>query len=152
VFIDLKDVPSHQSKEVDFAGYFSGTMTAGASNVSATFSSPDTQTLHLGDYLYTVHVSYKPVGPPASYYVDTLPAGCEGAFTFSVDGGRIQPIGTPEPSTLALTALGLPLIGLAVWGQRRRMRGVPSSPAAPFSRLFPACLAHPPPVRTHVAL
>jgi hypothetical protein len=119
MYIYLTDVPSHQSREVDFTGYFSGTMTEGASHVLATFTSPDTRTLRLGDNEYTLHVSYVPVGPPSSYYADTLPPGCEGAFTMTVDGVRIQPKGTPEPSTLILAALGLPFVGIVGWRTRR---------------------------------
>src|SRR5262249_26863637 len=60
----LQDKDSGKSGTIAFTGEFNGTLTAHSSNITNTFAGPATQTLELGDHLYTVTIGpYSAPGP-----------------------------------------------------------------------------------------
>jgi hypothetical protein len=122
---EVIDNRSHIWHEFRFSGYFTGTMTAGASHISAVFTSPDTQSVRLFNYLYTVHLSYTPVGPPtilptSGWPPDTAgPPGTAGSINAAVTGAPVQLAASPEPGGFVLALLGLPVFGFVYWSNRR---------------------------------
>jgi hypothetical protein len=134
--VHLTDLPSHRHAIIDFTGYFSGSMTATTAGIAAVFTSPDTRMVTLGNFTYVLHATYEPVGPPVPWTTDHSAVGrgspaptdpSAGAFTVVIDGvstpapGPVPTPDTPEPSSLVLAVVGLPLAGLACWcGLRRK--------------------------------
>jgi len=111
--LTILDENSGTSGSLVFTGYLHGTASSKHSAVENVFTGLTTQSLVLGDSLYTVTMgSYVPPGPPGS-----VNSGAISAFA-SVTVSSIHK--TPEPSTLVLASLGLPLFGWPLWWQRRR--------------------------------
>jgi hypothetical protein len=107
----LKDVNSGLAATLVFTGQFDGTLTAGSSNLTNTFTGLVTQEVLLGAHLYTVTIGpYAPAGPPGSANAGSISAHAH----ISVD----PVIALPEPGTLALSGLGFALLGLAHWRRR----------------------------------
>jgi hypothetical protein len=107
----LLDPDSGQSGTLTFNGYFDGTLSSANSNIGNTFTGQTTQTIRLGDHLFTAHVnSYTPPGLPG-----TSNSGSIGAHVTIT----IQTL--PEPSTLTLSGVGMILLGVAR-GRRNRRR------------------------------
>jgi len=119
----LTDDNSSQTTNLTFNGVFNGTLSASSANISQSWTGSDTQTVTLGNDTYTVSMNgYSPPGPPGSAnpgsisaHVDVQagPTGGGGGG----GGGGVNP--APEPSTLALSGLGLSCLGLAFWRKRR---------------------------------
>jgi hypothetical protein len=114
--LTLHDLASGASGSLTFQGNFSGTIVPGVVDLTNTYMGPTTQTLTLGRNLYTVtigsFVSPDITGPPPF-------VGRPGSISASIS---VQPVtsSAPEPSSLVLACLGLPLFGLARWVRRRR--------------------------------
>src|SRR5262249_59978543 len=93
------------------------------------WTGPTTQTVTLGNDTYTVTMSgSSPPGPPGSAnpgsisaHVDVA-AGPNGGGGGGGGGGGPPVNPAPEPSTLALSGLGLSCLGIASWRKRRRNR------------------------------
>ena len=129
---DLNAPPHVASTQglVHFDGYFTGTLSANVANVSAVLTSPGTQSvLGPGNYRYTFRFSYVPVGPalvtPAANGTPDIVSGHTGAFVVDMNldppasgAGGPTPPSTPEPSTLLLALLALPVAGIAYWKKR----------------------------------
>jgi hypothetical protein len=110
----LLDKQSGSDSTLKFTGVFNGTLTALSSNIKAAFTSPTTQTAILGGNVYTVTVgAYTPPGPTGS-----STSGSIGAHSMVSVEVVVQDL--PEPATLTLATLGLPLLGAVAW--RRRLR------------------------------
>jgi hypothetical protein len=106
----LTDTASGKSGHLDFTGELNGTLTATSSVITNTFTGPTTQTLVLGDNLYSVTIdSYTAPGPPNS----ANPGSIGALATVSI-------FHLPEPSTFVLSGLGASFLALA--GRRRRPR------------------------------
>jgi hypothetical protein len=106
----LQDQDSQKSGTVTFTGEFNGTLTAESSNIKNTFVGQTTQTLVLGDHLYTVTIGpYTPPGPTGALNVGSIAARAE------VSVSTIFHL--PEPSSGALA-----LFAVCGWliGRRRR--------------------------------
>ena len=109
----LQDQDSGKSGTLSFTGEFNGTLTADSSNIANTFVGAMTQTLQLGDHLYTVTIG--PYGPP----------GPTGASNSGSIAGRAEvTVSTifqlPEPSSVLLAFLGASC-SLAFVRRRRRV-------------------------------
>jgi hypothetical protein len=111
--LTLTDQASGVSGNLNFTGELNGTLTATSSLITNTFTGLTTQSLVLGDNLYTVTVdSYTAPGPPGS-----ANAGSIGAVA------TVSIFHLPEPSTLVLSGLGACFLALAA--RRRRGAGFP---------------------------
>jgi hypothetical protein len=115
----LQDKDSGKSGTMTFTGAFNGTLTAHSSNITNTFTGSITQSLTLGDHLYTVTISsYGAFGPTGASNSGSIAARAD--VTVS-NGGTVSNIfHTPEPSSGVLSLLGTACLGFA--RSRRRAR------------------------------
>lgn len=119
VSLTLTDSASGASDTVSFTGKLGGTFSSSNSNVTDTFTGKTSFTWKApnGNTYMVSLIGYTPPGPPTasnagsiSAFVQVTPAGSGGGHTS----------GTPEPSTMVLSCLGLGFAGLATWRKRRR--------------------------------
>lgn len=105
---------SGQSGTLTFTGQFDGTLSELSSNIQNTFTGATTQSIQLGNNIYTATIGpYSPPGP-----TNSTNAGSISAFAqVTVSPITIQDV--PEPSSLLLAFLAAPLAGLAVRRRRR---------------------------------
>jgi hypothetical protein len=97
--LSLGDQASGASGTVTFTGEFNGTLTSTNSNIANTFLGATTQTLVLGDHLYTVTMnSYTPPGPTGAENSGSIAARAE------VTVSTIMHL--PEPSSIVLALVG----------------------------------------------
>jgi hypothetical protein len=95
----LQDQDSGKSGTVAFTGAFNGMLTSESSNITNTFVGPTTQTLVLGDHLYTVSIGpYAAPGPTGVLNV--------GGIGARADVKVSSIFHTPEPSSCLLALLG----------------------------------------------
>jgi hypothetical protein len=122
LILTLTDPASKQSGKLIFTGELNGTVTANSADITNTWLSQTTQTLTLGHNTFTVSMNpFSPPGPPSA----TNAGGVSTHVTVSPDGGGGGgggPPHAPEPSTLALSGLGLSFLGLASWRKWRKAR------------------------------
>jgi hypothetical protein len=120
----LRDVTSGQSTTLTFTGQLDGTVTASSSNLKNTFTGATTQSVVLGDNLYTVTIGpYSAPGIPGSVNAGSISAHAT---------VLIQSINQlPEPGTLTLSGLGVFLLGVARWRFHRRLRRLAEERARP---------------------
>lgn len=114
--ITLHDDASGKLGSLTFRGNLSGEITNG-NYFTNTYLGPTTQTLKLGQDLYTVTMGPYVNGTIISPFGDN---GTYGTISASI---AVQPAAnsTPEPSSLLLACLGLPSLGLAGWFRRRKV-------------------------------
>jgi hypothetical protein len=106
----LQDKASGQSGTLAFTGEFNGTITAKSTLITNTFTGQTTQTLVLGDHLFTVTIGpYSAAGPPGAVNAGSIAARAE--ITVS------SIFHLPEPSAFVLASLG---IGGSLLARRRR--------------------------------
>lgn len=129
----LTDTASKQTGIFSFGGTLSGTLSPTLAQISNAFDGPTTQQKVLGHNLYTV--SLNPFAPPGlptsttlggiSAHVTVTPeAGTSpGVDTSQSDPGTTTPAvhNSPEPSTLVLAGLTVPVLGAARWWRRRSL-------------------------------
>jgi hypothetical protein len=132
LILDLTDTASHQSGLMTFKGLFNGTLSTTSANIKNTFVSPLTQHLDLGGHLYTVRIGpYAAPGIPdatqsgsisahLSVQPDNSPGGGPSPSPSPSPSPPPPSHGTPEPSTLLLSCLGLSALGLAGWRKWRQ--------------------------------
>ena len=107
----LQDKVSGISRTLTFDGEFSGTLTADNSNITNTFTGKTTQTLVLGDHLFTVTIGpYSAPGPTGAVNTGSIAARAEVAVSTICH--------LPEPSAFMLASLG----GCGLLAARRRRR------------------------------
>jgi phosphoketolase len=110
----LYDPTSHQSKTIVFTGYLDGTLSESNSNITNTFTGITAQTVQLGQQLYTASaLSYTPPGIPGSINSGSI----SGHITI-----KVEAVMTPEPGTLALSGVGLLMLGVARLRRKRSAR------------------------------
>jgi hypothetical protein len=107
----ILDKASGKAGGLTFSGVFNGTLSSGSAIIMNTYTSPETQAVQIGDHVYTVKIGpFAPPGPPSANISGSISA----LATVTVADA-------PEPSTLALSGLGLSLFG-AWWWKRSRAR------------------------------
>jgi hypothetical protein len=130
----LRDTDNHLSGTLTFRGALTGTLSRASAMLRNHFVGATTQSLTLGQDVFTVTVGpYSPPGPPGG--------GSDGMIGASVQVHRLKPtahpsaagiasIGpasgislasAPEPSALALAGLGSVAAGALAWRRRRRL-------------------------------
>jgi hypothetical protein len=129
--LTLTDGPSGASGTLSFNGAFNGTLSPTSAQITNTFSGSTTGSLHLGNDNYVVTIGpYSAPGIPGSANLGSIGAHVE--VTPDVISqpppppppppptGNPPPVidQAPEPATLVLAALSLPVLG-AVRGWRR---------------------------------
>jgi hypothetical protein len=112
--LSLGDQASGASGTLTFAGEFNGTLTANSSNITNTFLGTTTQTLALGEHLFTVTMdSFTGPGPTGADNSGSIAARAEVSVSTIMD--------LPEPSSLVLALAGA-AGGLGLTGLNRRTR------------------------------
>jgi hypothetical protein len=104
--LSLKDLASSAGATLTFTGLFNGTATATSANITNTFTGPTTQSVVLGSNLYTVTIGpYVAPGPTGALNS----GGISGHARVTVESVTQASL-TPEPGTLLLACLALPLL------------------------------------------
>jgi hypothetical protein len=103
----IRDDESKLLGAVTFTGELNGTLSKSSASIRNTFTSPLTQTLHLGHHIYEVTIgAFTPPGVP-------------GSKDFGSISAHVTVRHNPEPAALALAAVGLPFAALALRRRRR---------------------------------
>jgi hypothetical protein len=117
----LKDTNSGMVHNFLYTVLFGGYINSRAAAVTAAFQGSTSFTnVQIGQNLYTINnPSFTPPGPPGAANAGSI------AVQVSVtpaSGGKPPPVipGAPEPSTMALSCVGLSFLGLAGWRKRRQ--------------------------------
>jgi hypothetical protein len=111
--LNLFDPTSNQSGTLTFSGHIDGTLSSANSNLTNTFDSTAPQTLQLGStvFIATVDQFTHPGIPTATTY-----GSISGNVAISV---QTVIVSMPEPGTLALSGVGLIVLGVARWRRAR---------------------------------
>jgi hypothetical protein len=109
ISLNLYDEASRTAGTLTFTGAFDGTISAKDAQITNSFLAPTTQSLLLGENLYTVTLSsFTPPGPPNAKESGSIAAQISVAAQGSEDEPReASPVNhVPEPSSLVLMGLG----------------------------------------------
>jgi hypothetical protein len=113
LILTILDKASNTSDGLTFSGKINGTLSSGSAILSNTFTSSETQSVQIGNHVYTVKIGpFAPPGPPSANIAGSISA----LATVTVND-------VPEPSSLFLGGLGLSLFG-AWWWKRGRSRSL----------------------------
>jgi hypothetical protein len=111
LFLTIFDQASGKSDNLAFSGKINGTLSNGSAILNNTFTSPETQSVQIGQHQYSVKIGpFAPPGPPTANISGSISA----LATVTVND-------VPEPNTLVLSGLGLSLFG-GWWWKRQRAR------------------------------
>jgi hypothetical protein len=105
----LTDSAAQQSGTLNFSGTISGSLTASSSSLNVTFTQPFTQSINLGQHVWTVSIRPTMLGLP-------IPGSPAAQISALVSVAGVTE--TPEPSTLVLG--GIACAGLVLAARRRR--------------------------------
>jgi hypothetical protein len=123
----LLDQDSGHSATLTFTGQFDGTLTASSANIQNTFLGQTTQSVLLGNNLYTATLDhYSPPGPTGAVNSGSISAHA----TITVATLFQQ----PEPDALVLAGLGAGFLTLT-WRRTRRRAALPGGSPAEMRRL-----------------
>jgi hypothetical protein len=112
--LSILDDASKQNGTLTFSGVFNGTVSNKSAIIMNNFTGPQTQSIQLGNNLYTVQIGpFAPPGPPTANIAGSISA---------LANVTVQDV--PEPSTLVLSGLCLALCGAGWWWKRARARGL----------------------------
>ncbi len=110
----IVDNASGKTGNVSFNGAFNGTLSSQNAIITNSFVGPTTQSVQLGDHLYTVTIGpFAPPGPPSANIAGSISA---------LANVTVQQV--PEPSTLVLSGLCLSVFGAGWWWRRARGRSL----------------------------
>jgi hypothetical protein len=110
----LVDQASGKSTTLTFTGILSGTVSSNSSNIKNQFTGQTTQTVALGNNLYTATIGpYAPPSPPGAVNSGSISAHAEVTVQAIIAN-------LPEPSSLVLSSLGMCLLGVGWWRQQQR--------------------------------
>ena len=110
----ITDDASGKSGAMTFSGVFSGTLSNKSAILMNTFTGPQTQSVQIGNHLYTVQIGpFAPPGPPPSHISGSISALA-----------NVTVKDVPEPSTLVLSGLCLGVFGAGWWYRRLRGRSL----------------------------
>jgi hypothetical protein len=110
----ILDDASKTTGTLTFGGTFNGTLTKKSAMIVNSFTGAQTQSVTLGNHLYTVQIGpFAPPGPPTA----TIAGSISALATVTVKD-------VPEPSTLVLSGLCLSLFGAGWWWKRARARSL----------------------------
>jgi len=112
--LHLTDTSSGQSDDLTFSGTLSGNLTSDSSTLTSTFDNPVTRHTTLGVHAYSVTIDPTLLNIPAP----GSPTPAEINAQVKVHGPPVlpPPFQTPEPSTLLLAVVALPL--MRAWRNR----------------------------------
>jgi hypothetical protein len=112
--LTLTDANSLKSATLVFTGHLDGTLTAGNSNITNTFTGQTSYTVVLGQNQYAITISsYTPPGPTG-----VANSGAIGAHA----NVTVEALSLPEPGALTLFALGATALVVPRLYRRRRRR------------------------------
>jgi hypothetical protein len=123
--LSLTDTASGAAGNLTFKGLFSGALSPTSAQITNVFLSPLTQALNLGANTYSVTIGpFSPPGIPGSTNLGSIGAHVQvtsGSPPVTVPPVTVPPVTvpptgldqSPEPTTLVLAGLGLPLVGAA---------------------------------------
>ncbi len=112
--LTVHDDLSNQTGTITFSGAFSGTLSSKNAIIMNNFTGPQTQSLQLGNHMYTVQIGpFAPPGPPTANIAGSIAA---------LANVTVQQV--PEPSTLVLGGLCASLCGAGWWWRRARARNL----------------------------
>jgi hypothetical protein len=126
--LNILDDASAKVGTMTFTGVLAGGISSKSAIIFNSFTGPQTQSLQLGNHLYTVQIGpFASPGPPTSN-----PSGGISALvnvsTRDMGVPNAPPgMNTPEPSTLVLSGLCLALFGAGWWWKRTRALLKPGS-------------------------
>jgi hypothetical protein len=112
--LTIVDAASGKTGSLSFNGQFNGTLSSQSSIIMNSFTGPTTQSLQLGNHLYSVQIGpFAPPGPPSANIAGSISALA-----------NVTVRDVPEPSTLMLSGLCLSLFGAGWWWKRARGRSL----------------------------
>jgi hypothetical protein len=117
--LHLTDSASGKSADLTFAGTLFGDLTSKSSTVQTTFAPVFRQTT-LGGHVYTVRFDPNPVNIQAPNSTDPTKVNAQVKVVDSRSSPPPPMQTTPEPATLVLAGLAVPLVGAIVHRNRRR--------------------------------
>jgi hypothetical protein len=112
--LTIVDGASGKTGNLSFNGVFNGTLSSQNAIIMNGFTGPTTQSVQLGNHLYTVQIGpFAPPGPPSANIAGSISALA-----------NVTVKDVPEPSTLMLSGLCLSLFGAGWWWKRARGRSL----------------------------
>jgi hypothetical protein len=107
----IHDTASNLLGAMTFTGVFNGSLSKGNASIAVRWTGPETQTLHLGQHLFTVSLNpVTPPGPPDSSNLGSISA-------------NVKVMHNPEPASMILALLGAPLLATC-WRLRQGRKGL----------------------------
>jgi hypothetical protein len=112
--LTVVDAASGKTGNLTFNGQFNGTLSSQSSIIMNNFTGPTTQSMQLGNHLYSVTIGpFAPPGPPSANIAGSISAMA-----------NVTVKDVPEPSTLVLSGLCLSVFGAGWWWKRARGRSL----------------------------
>jgi hypothetical protein len=115
--VNLADAATHHTGSLTFTGQLQGSFSEFSANVTNVFFSPTTQSIQLGNTMFTVTVdAYTPPGPAHQGNLGSIGAYIQVAPAIHVTS-------VPEPGSITLAGLGFCLAGVVAWRRRKPVLG-----------------------------